>query len=911
MCHRNFQRFVRNLLLNEAYWIKERVYILNRMNYYDDLMGCYNYEGFKIKAKEIILGNQDKIYQVCYLDIKQFKFINDYFGYEKGDSLLRHWSEAISEVIDEDGIVGRISRDNVVVLALFESEEASRNNFKYIADSIEHYLYTSERQYKVETCAGVYVFDPKEHSDSDINHLLDYANIAQKKAKAILGSNMLFCDAQLWESEGRTSRIRHGVNDALSNGEIAPWFQPQYDYVTGQIIGAEVLARWNSAELGVISPEEFVPVLEESGQIFLLDHYIWDKACGYMKRWKESGKNLSVSLSVNISRNDMLSIDVCRYFENLVEEYGLTPDMLRLEITESAYVKEMDVLIDIVSNLRKCGFKVEMDDFGSGFSSLNMLKDMSVDALKMDLKFLSETNNNARAGNIISSVIRMAHALDIDVIAEGVETEEQAKLLKNMGCCFMQGYFFAKPMDADAFEKLIMSEPDNIGSRNRQKDNRINLTELLDSRSNASFIFNSCIGAAMLFEYRSESIEVILANDDYFDLIDSERMLFKKLRHNLLDNLDAERRAMAIASVEEAIANKTHSCDIKVDSCGKNIRVSMRHVNSADEGHIIFAVFEDITETLQIKEELTQQWVQTKYKTLTRIPGTITYDYDPENDVLTIDVCKNAGNIKTVSAERFLDGGECSWLDDESMEKHRQVFREALKSPTSGSMDFRVKFTSNGDYIWYRSYYTSVTDYSGKVYRIVGRSDSIEKDMRIAADWKKRACHDALTGMLNHDATIEVLKKRIIESGGGALVLVDIDNFRCINESLGHVKGNNILKNIADTIKKVFRKEDMLGRFGGDEFVIFLQGVLNRENVEIRVKSLVYALQDIYIENDLKVCASIGVAIDTSGRVSAYELLEYAESAMLHAKKEADERYYFYGNSSAIPDIAGESCLHE
>ena len=137
-------------------------------------------------------------------------------------------------MIDEDGIVGRISRDNVVVLALFESEEASRNNFKYIADSIEHYLYTPERQYKVETCVGVYVFDPKEHSDSDINHLLDYANIAQKKAKAILGSNMLFCDAQLWESEGRTSRIRHGVNDALSNGEIAPWFQPQYDYVTGQ-----------------------------------------------------------------------------------------------------------------------------------------------------------------------------------------------------------------------------------------------------------------------------------------------------------------------------------------------------------------------------------------------------------------------------------------------------------------------------------------------------------------------------------------------------------------------------------------------------------------------------------------------------------------------------------------------------
>ncbi len=573
--------------------------MLNKINYYDKLMRCFNYEGFKIKAKEIISGNTDKIYQICYFDIKQFKFINDYFGYEKGDRLLRRWAEIISEVIDEDeGIVGRISRDNVVVLALFDSEEASYKKFKYISDGIEYFLYTPERRYKVEMCAGVYVFDPKERKDSEVNHLLDYANIAQKKAKAVQGSQMMFFDTELWMHEMRTSKIRHGVNDALSNGEITPWFQPQYDYVTGQIIGAEVLARWNSTELGVVLPEEFVPVLEDSGQMFLLDYFIWEKACGYMQKWKESGKDISVSLSVNISRNDILCIDVCGYLKKLVKEYNLTPDMLRLEITESAYVREVNDFIEIVSNLRKCGFKIEMDDFGSGYSSLNMLKDMEVDVLKLDLAFLSKTNNNAKAGNIISSVIRMAHALDIDVIAEGVETQEQANLLKNMGCCFMQGFFFAKPMDAEAFEELIMNEPYNIGNRSGKKDVRINLTELLDSRSSASFIFNSCIGAAMLFEYRSESIEVILANDDYFDLLDPDRMLFKKFRCNLLDALSSERRAMAIASVEKVIANKTYRYDIKVDSCGKTIRVSMRHVNASDEGHIIFAVFEDITETL-------------------------------------------------------------------------------------------------------------------------------------------------------------------------------------------------------------------------------------------------------------------------------------------------------------------------
>ncbi len=834
-------------------------------------MGCFNYEGFKIKVKDILSDALNEVYQVCYLDIKQFKFVNDFFGYEKGDALLRHWAEVIAEVIGDKGIVARISRDNVVVFAPFDSEEMTCEAFRYVSGSIEKYLYTPEKQYVVEMCAGVYVFDPKEYKVTDVNHLLDYANIAQKKAKEISGSNIVFCDEKLWKREARTSRIRHGVGDALANGEIAPWFQPQYDYTTGEIIGAEVLARWHNPELGNISPDEFIPILEDSGQIFLLDHYIWDKACGYMQKWKKSGKNISVALSVNISRNDVLSIDVCEYFKKLVDDYGLTKDMLRLEITEGAYIRDVDELIKIVSKLRQFGFKVEMDDFGSGFSSLNMLKDMTVDTLKMDLKFLSKTDNNARAGNIISSVIRMAHALDMDVIAEGVETEEQARLLKNMGCRFMQGYYFAMPMDADSFEKLIMSGPDNVTTRHREADNRINLTELLDSKSNASFIFNSCIGA-----------------------LDPDRKITDMLHYNILNNVDADMRAEVIDSVEETISRKTYSYDMKVDSCGKYIHISMRHVNTSDEGHIIFAVFEDITETLHMSEELTQQWVQKKYETLAKIPGTITYDYDPDRDIITVELCESAGNIRTVTAEKFLGEGKCSWLDDYDMDIHRKVFGDAIKNPRSGSMDYKARFSSDGEYKWYRSYYKSVADYSGKVYRIVGRSDSIDKDMKMTADLKKHAANDALTGMLNHDSTIYALNKRNSEAGGGALLLVDIDNFRYINDVMGHENANEVLKSVADIIKNVFRKEDMLGRFGGDEFVIFLSGVLNRDNVELRVKKLVSALQDIRIEDNTSVCASIGVSIDTTGESSAYELLEQAESAMYRAKREEEDRYCFY-----------------
>lgn len=232
----------------------------------------------------------------------------------------------------------------------------------------------------------------------------------------------------MWHKQWRELVISQSIESALENGEISVWLQPQFNFVTNKIIGAEALCRWTHNSLGWISPGEFIPILERTGQISQLDYYIWEQACKLMRKWLDQGSFIPVSVSVNISRIDLLDDKIDNRLVGLLEKYNIPASMLRLEITESAYMSKPEVLIDIVNKLHELGFTVEMDDFGSGFSSLNMLKEVQVDVLKMDLRFLQNQDNSegGKGRKIIKAVIRMAHELTIPVIAEGVETKQQA-----------------------------------------------------------------------------------------------------------------------------------------------------------------------------------------------------------------------------------------------------------------------------------------------------------------------------------------------------------------------------------------------------------------------------------------------------------------------------------------------------
>ena len=242
------------------------------------------------------------------------------------------------------------------------------------------------------------------------------------------------------------------LKDAISKGQIIPYLQPIEDR-KGCIVGAEALVRWNHPDLGFLVPAMFVPVFEDNGMIAEMDRCMWRSACEILKGWQQDHPDLFIS--VNISPKDFYYMDVAAEIKALVEEFSLPPEKLRLEITETVMMNDEENHLAVINDLRNAGFLVEMDDFGSGYSSLNMLKDMPMDVLKIDMKFLSHSSEEIKTRRILLGIIDLAADLGFVSVIEGVETEDQYTLLSNMGCRLFQGYYIARPMVADDFEIFL------------------------------------------------------------------------------------------------------------------------------------------------------------------------------------------------------------------------------------------------------------------------------------------------------------------------------------------------------------------------------------------------------------------------------------------------------------------------
>ena len=253
--------------------------------------------------------------------------------------------------------------------------------------------------------------------------------------------------------------IVNNMNGSLERDEFIVYLQPKYNLNTEKVVGAEALVRWIHPQLGFVSPAKFVPIFEQNGFIYQLDKYVWEKTCQMLREDIDAGRPV-MPVSINVSRVDFYSPNLVQVFEDLTAKYNLDPRLLELELTESAYVDNPQQIIEITSQLQAKGFVILMDDFGSGYSSLNMLKDLPVDILKIDLRFLSDSQGveNGRADNILNSVVRMAKRLDVPVIAEGVETQKQVDFLRTIGCEYAQGYFFAEPVPLDEYRNLIQGD---------------------------------------------------------------------------------------------------------------------------------------------------------------------------------------------------------------------------------------------------------------------------------------------------------------------------------------------------------------------------------------------------------------------------------------------------------------------
>lgn len=423
----------------------------------DPLTGILSMEGFKKRAEELIRDYPDNQYLLSFNNIKNFKYVNEKMGREAGDELLRFWAERSLSVLSDEEAVGRVTGDRFAVLRRYTADEQLDGDVRDVVEPVNNYFIDRGQEMRLQLCTGIYALTPEDHENIDVEKMLDYARIAEKKVRSTGKSGIEMYNPEQWEKEKQIVDISGYLPAALKNEEIQVWYQPQVDSESGEICGAEALCRWNHARLGWISPAVFIPILEESGLIYELDSYVWEKVCKDLQRWNRQG--LRRSVSVNLSRSDISEErNIPGYFFGLTKKYDIEPEQLRIEITETAYVEHPEHLIRTTAELREYGFQVEMDDFGSGYSSLHMLKAVPVDCIKMDLHFLTGSGDLEKSRIIITQVIKLVHMLGMNLIAEGVETRAQAEFLKEHGCREMQGYYFYKPMPVDEFEKLKIGD---------------------------------------------------------------------------------------------------------------------------------------------------------------------------------------------------------------------------------------------------------------------------------------------------------------------------------------------------------------------------------------------------------------------------------------------------------------------
>lgn len=414
---------------------------------HDSLTGLLNRDQFYEDVHDMVNKYHDTTFYLICSNIKDFKFINEIFGMEKGNQVLIKQAKLMASNPSERTICARLMNDRFALCLPREEFDEKR-----VADSIKELQREfSGNSFHLHTYMGVYEIRDR---DEAVSIMVDKANIAADTIKNNYDCCVAYYDEHLLEISIEQRRLLGEFEPALQNDEFVMYLQPQVK-CDGAAKGAEALVRWVHPSRGILTPYAFIDILENAGLIYKLDLYIWEKAAQKLAEWKEKGYG-SYHISVNISTKDFYIIDIYETFTGLINKYGIAASNLHLEITETTLMTDFEKNMNIIHKLQGVGFRVEIDDFGSGYSSLNMLKDISADVLKIDMGFLRKSENEVKGQDILESIITLAGKIGMDVITEGVETKKQLDMLTMMGCHEFQGYYFSKPVPVSEFEEKYL-----------------------------------------------------------------------------------------------------------------------------------------------------------------------------------------------------------------------------------------------------------------------------------------------------------------------------------------------------------------------------------------------------------------------------------------------------------------------
>lgn len=434
---------------------KEKDKLIEKMAYIDDVTQIYNRNKFMLMGQELIEcvnDGSDIDYWVIVIDIDSFHIINDTCGYENGNKVLCGVAAAISANLTEGGFAARIGGDNFAcLLKATDDEQLPQTVIENIQKAVSA-IHSDVIEKQSVTCSAG--FCRMTDGGGEFSSVLDRAEFALSLSDGTRSSIMKY-DNSVHDRIIRNNEVEKELAAAIENNELALYYQPKIDLNTGEVMGMEALIRWIKPDGRVVPPGDFIPIAEHSMLITKISHFVLFEACRQNKLWQDMGLK-PVTVSINLTAIDFYQTDVTALIKSALDETGLDPQWLDVELTESLALKNIDHAIEQMNEIKSLGVKLSMDDFGTGYSSLSYIQVLPISLLKLDRSFIMYLEDDNISREIVSAVIRIAKSKQIETIAEGIETQGQAQILKNSGCDWAQGYFFGKPMPADEFEKFLV-----------------------------------------------------------------------------------------------------------------------------------------------------------------------------------------------------------------------------------------------------------------------------------------------------------------------------------------------------------------------------------------------------------------------------------------------------------------------
>ena len=532
-----------------------------------NLSDYYYNHSFMNGLRKKLAGLLPDTYCIVAIDIEHFRLFNKLYGRNSGDEVIRYICTCLKQsALENNGINAYLGGDNFVVL-LPDKEELLRELRTKIIEKLSKWTNTSA----FFPLFGVYTIE-----DTTVlpELMYDHAMLALSHAAEDYEWHICRYTIEMESCLEEEVCLLAAIEEGMEKEEFTFYVQPQCNIVTGQIVGAEALVRWEKENGEILLPGGFIPVLEKNKMIDRLDRYVWEKVCQWLKDWIDRGYS-PVPISINVSRIDIFSMDVPQYIFSLIEKYEIPEYLIKVEITESAYTENNNRIFSTVNTLRNRGMIVMMDDFGCGYSSLNMLKNIPVDVLKLDMRFLRfEERERQKTANILEAIVNMAGVLHLPIVVEGVEDESQEKFVQNLGCRYTQGFYYYQPLPVHKFEQLLKDKSfiDTQGLVYKQADS-MHIREFIDMNFVSDSMLNNVLGPVIFFEAKGGEIKVTSVNDPYFRMLGLE-YTGDNIEKTLLEQIPEKERSLFYEMMGKAFENAVSGAD------------GMLHLLTKDEARI-------------------------------------------------------------------------------------------------------------------------------------------------------------------------------------------------------------------------------------------------------------------------------------------------------------------------------------